>query len=162
MKNIRILLGYLSPFKWQAFKNVIFNILSAFFALFVITLIKPFLGILFNEINPDDISNTVISFSSIGELRDTFLASIITGYGKLTALMLVSIIVILASLFKNGFIFLAYNNMASMRAGTVRNLRKKMYAKVLRLPLSYFSDARKGDVMTRISNDVQEIESSIM
>jgi subfamily B ATP-binding cassette protein MsbA len=52
--------------------------------------------------------------------------------------------------------------MAYMRAGTVRNLRKKMYDKILRLPLSYFSDARKGDVMTRISNDVQEIELSVM
>jgi subfamily B ATP-binding cassette protein MsbA len=52
--------------------------------------------------------------------------------------------------------------MASVRAGTVRDLRKKMYDKVLRLPLSYFSDARKGDVMTRISNDVQEIELSVM
>jgi subfamily B ATP-binding cassette protein MsbA len=162
MKNIRILLGYLSPFKWQAFKNVIFNILSAFFALFVITLIKPFLGILFNEINAVDTGIPVISFSSIGTLRDVFLTYIVSDYGKTTALLIVSAFVILASLFKNGFIFLAYNNMAYMRAGTVRNLRKKMYDKVLRLPLSYFSDARKGDVMTRISNDVQEIEISVM
>jgi ATP-binding cassette, subfamily B, bacterial MsbA len=163
MKNIRILLGYLSPFKWQTFKNVLFNILSAFFALFVITLIKPFLGILFNEVNSaTDIGTTAISFASIGSLRDIFLTNFITEYGKVTALLLVSIVVIVASLFKNGFIFLAYNNMAYMRAGTVRNLRKQMYDKVLRLPLSYFSDARKGDIMTRISNDVQEIELSVM
>jgi subfamily B ATP-binding cassette protein MsbA len=162
MKSIRILLGYLSPFKWQAFKNVIFNILSAFFALFVITLIKPFLGILFNEASTPDIPVTAISFNSIGNLRDAFLTGIVTNYGQITALLMVCVFVAVASLFKNGFIFLAYNNMAFMRAGTVRNLRRKMYEKVLRLPLSYFSDARKGDVMTRISNDVQEIEISVM
>jgi subfamily B ATP-binding cassette protein MsbA len=162
MKNIKILLGYLAPFKLQAFKNVVYNILSAFFALFVITLIKPFLGILFGEPGSGDLSTLVVSFSSIGSLRDMFLSGIVNEYGKPTALLMVSLFVIVSSLFKNGFIFLAYNTMAYMRAGTVRNLRKKMYDKVLRLPLSYFSDARKGDVMTRVSNDVQEIELSVM
>jgi ATP-binding cassette, subfamily B, bacterial MsbA len=163
MKNIRILLGYLSPFKWQVFKNVIFNILSAFFALFVLTLVTPFLKILFNDTSvAPDIGQTTISLSSIGTLRDIFLANFINEHGKISTLMLVSVVVIVASLFKNGFIFFAYNSMAYMRAGTVRNLRKKMFDKILRLPLSYFNDARKGDVMTRVSNDVQEIELSVM
>jgi subfamily B ATP-binding cassette protein MsbA len=169
MNSIRILLGYLSPFKWQAFKNVIFNLLSAVFALFVITLVTPFLEILFSDPNTagavaktPDISQSLTGLPSIGAIRDIFLSSFISEHGKLATLLLVSIIVVVASLFKNGFIFLAYNNMAYMRAGTVRNLRKNMYDKVLRLPLSYFSDARKGDVMTRISNDVQEIELSVM
>ena len=163
MKNIRILLGYLSPFKWQVFKNVIFNILSAFFALFVLTLVTPFLKILFNDTSvAPDVGQATISLSSIGTLRDIFLSNFINEHGKISTLMLVSIVVIVASLFKNGFIFFAYNNMAYMRAGTVRNLRKKMYDKILRLPLSYFNDARKGDVMTRVSNDVQEIELSVM
>ena len=52
--------------------------------------------------------------------------------------------------------------MASLRAGTVRDVRRKIYDKILRLPLSYFSEARKGDLMTRMSNDVQEIEISVM
>jgi subfamily B ATP-binding cassette protein MsbA len=163
MKNVRILLGYLAPFKLQAFKNVIFNVLSAFFALFVITLIKPFLGILFNDPSVTaELSKSALSINSLGNLEDVFLSKFVMVYGKLTALILVCIFVVVASLFKNGFIFLAYNSMAYMRAGTVRNLRKKMYDKILRLPLSYFSDARKGDVMTRISNDVQEIELSVM
>jgi len=65
-------------------------------------------------------------------------------------------------LFKNGFVFMANNSMAYIRSSTVRDLRRKLYHKVLRLPLSFFTDARKGDVMTRISNDVQEIEVSVM
>jgi len=109
-----------------------------------------------------ELSKSALSINSLGNLEDVFLSKFVMEYGKLTALILVCIFVVVASLFKNGFIFLAYNSMAYMRAGTVRNLRKKMYDKILRLPLSYFSDARKGDVMTRISNDVQEIELSVM
>ncbi len=163
MKNIRILLKYLVPFKWQVIKNVTFNILSAFFALFVLTLAEPFLRIMFGDPTiaaPPAIPS--VNLFSLGNIRDLFLSNFITEHGKASALLMVCVMVIIASLFKNGFIFLALNNMAYMRAGTVRNLRKQMYEKVLRLPLSYFSDARKGDVMTRVSNDVQEIEVSIM
>jgi subfamily B ATP-binding cassette protein MsbA len=69
--------------------------------------------------------------------------------------------VIIASLLKNGFIFFN-NSMAYIRSYTVRDLRRKLYHKVLRLPLSFYTDARKGDVMTRISNDVQEVEISVL
>ncbi len=78
------------------------------------------------------------------------------------ALLIVSCAYVVAAFFKNGFIFLANNSMAFIRASTVRDLRKKMYHKVLKLPLSFFTDARKGDLMTRISNDVQEIEISVI
>jgi subfamily B ATP-binding cassette protein MsbA len=91
-----------------------------------------------------------------------FLSLFIDKHGQAGALLIVSIIFIIASLFKNGFIFLANNSMAYIRSFTVRDLRRKMYDKVLKLPLSYFTDARKGDLMTRISNDVQEIEISVM
>jgi ATP-binding cassette, subfamily B, bacterial MsbA len=163
MKNIIILLKYLEPFKWQVFKNIFFNILSAFFALFVLILAEPFLRIMFPDptISAQPMQASVNLFS-LGNLRDIFLSDFIAEYGKASALLIVCFMAVVASLFKNGFVFLALNNMAYMRAGTVRNLRMKMYEKVLRLPLSYFSDARKGDVMTRISNDVQEIEVSIM
>ncbi|MGD0583889.1 MAG: ABC transporter ATP-binding protein [Bacteroidales bacterium] len=163
MKSIRVLLKYVAPFKWQVFKNILYNVLSAFFALFVLTLVEPFLRILFNDTGGvPNMASVNINLSSIGKLRDIFLMNFISHHGKINTLLLVSVVVIITSLFKNGFIFLASNCMAYMRAGTVRNLRKKMYDKILRLPLSYFSDARKGDVMTRISNDVQEIELSVM
>jgi len=163
MKSIRILLKYLEPFKWQVGKNVMFNIISAFFALFVLTLAEPFLRILFNDPSMAPTTGTpTFNIFAIGKLRDIYLSDFIVSNGKAAALFIVCLAVVFASLFKNMFIFLAYNNMAYMRAGTVRNLRKEMYEKVLRLPLSYFSDARKGDVMTRVSNDVQEIEVSIM
>jgi subfamily B ATP-binding cassette protein MsbA len=98
----------------------------------------------------------------LGAFSKYYLSVFIDKNGQSGALLLVVLIVIGASLFKNGFIFLANNCMAFIRASTVRDLRRKLYHKVLRLPLSFFTDARKGDVMTRISNDVQEVEISVM
>jgi ATP-binding cassette, subfamily B, bacterial MsbA len=161
--TIRVLQGYLAPYKWHAVRNVIFNILSAFFALFTYTLVTPFLNVLF-KLKPvfEDPGEFTFSVSYLMAAGKYYFYSFVERHGEVTTLLLVCGIVVFASILKNGFVFLAYNNMAYMRAATVRDLRRKMYSKVLRLPLSYFSDARKGDVMTRISNDVQEIELSVM
>ena len=163
MKNVRLLLKYFTPYKWSAIRSVIYNILSAFFALGTYTLVMPFLKILFNRVEtPPDPGEFQLTTDYLSEFGKYFLSTFIQENGKAGALMLVVIIVIVASLFKNGFIFMANNSMAFIRASTVRDLRKKMYNKILKLPLSFFTDARKGDVMTRISNDVQEIEVSVM
>jgi len=163
MKSIRILLQYLKPYKWLAVKNMTYNILSAFFALFTYTMIVPFLQILFNrvEVVPDPGAFT-FSAEYIKNFANWFFSSTITKYGEGQALLMVVIILAITSFFKNLLVFLANNCMASLRAGTVRDIRKKVYNKILRLPLSYFSEARKGDLMTRMSNDVHEIEVSVM
>ena len=165
MKNIRLLLKYFAPYKWSAIKNIIYNILSAIFALLTFTLIKPFLTVLFDFGRVVPIPNPgPFHFNSdyIDAFSKFYLNAFIEKNGQSGALMLVVVIVIGASLFKNGFIFLANNCMAFIRSSTVRDLRRKLYHKILRLPLSFFTDARKGDVMTRISNDVQEVEISVM
>jgi subfamily B ATP-binding cassette protein MsbA len=163
MNKARLLLKYIEPYKWSAARNIIYNILSAIFALISYTLVIPFLKILFDRIEtvpyPGEFQFNLDYLGSAGRY---YLYAFIDKYGEFSALVLVCLIVVVASLFKNGFIFLANNSMAFIRASTVRDLRKKMYDKVLRLPLSFFTDARKGDVMTRISNDVQEIEISVM
>lgn len=163
MKNVRLFLKYFAPYRWSAIKNIIYNILSAVFALVSYTLAVPFLKILFNQFevmaHPGSFE---FSADYLGAFTRYYLYEFIQKNGQGGALFLVVIIVIGASFFKNGFIFLANNSMAFIRASTVRDLRRKLYYKVLRLPLSFFTDARKGDVMTRISNDVQEIEISVM
>ncbi len=163
MNKANLLLKFIEPYKWSAARNITYNILSAVFALISYTLVIPFLKILFNHIetvqNPGEFQFNLDYFGSAGRY---YLFAFIDKYGEFNALMLVCLVVVVASLFKNGFIFLANNSMAYIRACTVRDLREKMYSKVLRLPLSFFTDARKGDVMTRVSNDVQEIEISVM
>ena len=163
MKSIRLLLKYFAPYHWSAIKNIIYNILSALFALFSYTLVIPFLNIMFKRVaitpNPGEFE---FNFAYLGAFVKYYLSYFIEKNGEVNTLLLVSLILIIASLFKNGFIFLANNSMAFMRAGMVRDLRDRLYKKILRLSLSFFTEARKGDVMTRISNDVQEIEVSVM
>lgn len=160
---MRLLLKYFAPYKWSAIRNILYNILSALFALFSYTLAVPFLKILFSQAeNITDPGSFQLNADYLGKFVNYFFSVFIEKNGQIGALLLVVLIVIIASLFKNGFIFMANNSMAFIRASTVRDLRKKLYNKVLKLPLSFFTDARKGDVMTRISNDVQEIEISVM
>lgn len=154
---------YISPYKWTAVKSVIYNILSAVFALISYTLAIPFLKILFDRVeslpHPGEFT---ASLEYLNSFVRYYFTALIDKQGESGALLLISVVFIIASFFKNGFIFLANNSMAYIRSCTVRDLRKKMYDKILRLPLSFFSESRKGDIMTRISNDVQEIELSVM
>ncbi|NLJ44348.1 MAG: ABC transporter ATP-binding protein [Bacteroidales bacterium] len=163
MNKARILLKYIAPYKWSAFRNIFYNVLSAVFALISYTLVIPFLKILFNRVEQLPPPGTFrFSMEYLNSAVNYNFYVFIQKYGEVNALLLVCFVVVIASLLKNGFVFLANNSMAYMRSCTVRDLRRNMYDKILRLPLSYFSDARKGDVMTRISNDVQEIEISVM
>jgi subfamily B ATP-binding cassette protein MsbA len=163
MENVRLLLKYFAPYRWSAVRSVIYNILSGLFALLSFSLVVPFLKILFDQVEnvpyPGEFQFTT---DYIQIFTRYYLSAFIEKNGQAGALLLVVLIVIGASLFKNGFIFMANNSIAYIRACTVRDLRRKLYHKVLRLPLSFFTEARKGDVMTRISNDVQEIEISVM
>jgi subfamily B ATP-binding cassette protein MsbA len=163
MNKVKLLLKYIAPYKWSAIKSILFNILSAVFALFSLTLIIPFLNILFK---PTEIVQAPVEFELtlkyFEQFSKYFFSHLIAEYGPSAVLLVVSGTYLVATILKNGFIFLANNTMAYIRASTVRDLRKKMYLKILRLPLSFFTDARKGDLMTRISNDVQEVEISVV
>ncbi len=163
MKNIRLLLKYFAPYRWSAVRSIAYNVLGGLFALISFSLVVPFLKILFNQVEevayPGEFQMTI---DYIQDFSRYYLSAFIESYGKTGALMLVVIIVLCASLLKNTFIFLANNSIAYIRSCTVRDLRRKLYDKFLRLPISYFTDARKGDVMTRISNDVQEVEISVI
>jgi subfamily B ATP-binding cassette protein MsbA len=163
MNNIKLLLKYFTPYKWSAVRSICYNILGGLFSLLTFTLVAPFLTILFSDLgNPPHPGEFSMTAQSIQAYSRFYLAQFVAEYGKSGALALVVFIVIGASLFKNAFIFLANNSIAYIRACTVRDLRQKLYDKFLRLPISYFTDARKGDVMTRVSNDVQEIEISVV
>lgn len=163
MKRFRVLLSFLLPYKWFAAQNILFNILAAVFSLFTYSLISPFLQILFNKVSetahPGDFEMTQEWFMG---MLNYYMDYYIDKMGPGAALIGVSLLVITASLFRNIFIFAANNALAYLRAGTVRDMRKRLYDKVLRLPVSYFTESRKGDVMTRISNDVEEIQVSVM
>lgn len=123
----------------------------------------PFMGLLFNnqklvEVQPE------FSFSvdSIEQNFNYILSQIILSNGRETALLFVCILVITMTFFKTTFKYFADYFMISIRNYVVKDIRNKIYKKLLELPLSFYSDIKKGDIMSRISTDVQEIEGSIV
>lgn len=163
MKKFKVLFSFIIPYKWQAFQNIMYNILSAFFALFSYTLIAPFLRILFEGVRVTEAPGPFeLSLDWFNKFSNQLIGSYVDRFGEVSALIGVCLLVIVASFCKNLFVFLANNAMAYLRAGSTRDMRNKLYKKVLRLPISYFSEARKGDLLTRMSNDVQEIQVSVM
>lgn len=163
MKKYRILLSFLLPYKWFAGQNLLFNSLSAFFSLFTYSLIGPFLKILFSKVPPTPHPG---GFQLSGDWMEQFfnyyITQLVDRFGSSAALIGVCVLVIVASLFKNVFHFAANNALAYLRAGTTRDMRSRIFNKILRLPISYFTESKKGDVITRISNDVEEIQVSVM
>ena len=163
MKQFLQILRLVKPYWVRVFWNVTFNTLSAFFAIFSYSLVAPFLGVLFG-------TQPMVQEPVPFELRPSalihnlyyYLGHIIQTHGKVDALGFIAILVVVMSFFKNSFGFLANYYMAPIRAGVEKDLRGILYRKLLRLPLSYYTDARKGDVLSRISSDVKEIELSIV
>ncbi len=163
MKRFFKLLRYLFPYKWYVAQNVVYNILGAFFALFSFAMVIPFLRLLFN--NQDIVLEPMefeLSTTYLMHTLNYYMAQIMITRDAAGALALVSILVVIFSLLKNGFLFAANFVLAPIRAFVVRDLRNEVYRKVLRLPLSYYNEARKGDVISLISSDVQEIEVSLL
>jgi len=161
MKRIISLLQYIKPYWKNTSLNVFFTILSVLFSISTVVLIIPFLGILFGT-QPLVHKPDHISFSNITQYMYYIFGVLIKSYGNHYALIIVSCSLILFSFLRNSFGYLALHFLAPMRANIVRDLRNNLYDKILMLPLSYFSNERKGDLMARMTNDVQEIETSII
>lgn len=125
-------------------------------------MVAPFLNVLFTQETNYQLIPWSFSIKALLGNFNYFLSVFIAEHGKLVALELIAIIVVLLFLLKNLFRYLAMYFMSPIRNGVVRDLRNKMYEKVLYLPLTYFSEERKGDLMSRMTSDVQEIEWSIM
>lgn len=159
----KYILKLIAPHKRYAFLNIFFNILTSIFGVISFALVIPFLNILFEK-NP-----TVIEFKpfewSIDGARDYFsymLSHIAQTQGKSTVLFWICIVVIVAVFFKTITWYLANYYLTPLRNGVVRDMRSQIYGKILSLPIGYFTETRKGDVMSRMTGDVQEIEWSIM
>ena len=163
MKTFLKIINYIKPYWIFALLNIVFNILSAFFALFSFMMAIPFLRILFHK---QELVTEAVPFSlkieAIQHNFNYFISQTIVNQGEGSALMLVSILVIVMALLKTGFKFLANYYITPARTGVVRDIRQEVYRKILRLPLSYYSDSRKGDIMSRVGMDVNEIEISVM
>ena len=155
------LLRYYAPYKRLIGFAVISNLLMSLFMVVSIPVLQPFLQILFN---PDEFKQTRdgSGFQRVESQINGFFANLIENYGREQALMIVCIFLVVTFFGKNLFRYLSLYFLAPVRNGIVRDIRGKLVDKTLELPLSYFSEKRKGDLMSRVSADVQEIEWSIV
>jgi ATP-binding cassette, subfamily B, bacterial MsbA len=169
MKKFFGVLRYVKGYWNYAFFNIFFNILSVIFSLFSIAMLFPFLQVLLLADNNKvqeiiDKGRPVFKLSAAG-ISDTInyiLSKIIQEEGRIEALVLICVFVITNIFLKNLFRYLGMFFVAPIRNNVVRDMRNNMYDKVLKLPLSYYSEERKGDIMSRMTSDVLEIEWSVM
>lgn len=167
MANFFRIFDYIRKYYFLVFLNILFNLLSTFFSAFSMAMIMPFLTLLFDkEIGPQTAVPALPDFSiTLGYIIDVFnhhFIRIIVEQGKLDALFTVCALVIVIFLLKNVFRYFALFVLVPMRNGAVRDIRQKLFEKLLTLPLSYFSKERKGDILAKMTSDVQEIEYGII
>lgn len=126
-------------------------------------MVAPFLGILFDKIQPTLTAPELsLNVESIINYFNYQLGAVIAERGKISGLLFICFVVITVFLIKNVFRYLALYVLAPIRNGVVKDLRQKIYDRILHLPISYFSDKRKGDLLSRASIDVVEVEWGVM
>ncbi|MCD6178528.1 MAG: ABC transporter ATP-binding protein [Bacteroidales bacterium] len=154
---------YVIPYKWNLVVSVIFMILTAIFSVSTLALIVPFLNLLFGQV--DLVAEAVpweLNMESFLHNFNFIMSDIIVNQGKLNALFFVGLLVIITTIFKNIFVYSVKYFMLPVRTGVVRDMRNILFSKILSLPLGFFSEEKKGDVISRMSQDVQEVEASII
>ena len=170
---MRVLRRFVPPYKRYLVLNIVFNVLSAILNLFSFALIIPILQILF-KINEDHYvfipwQFDWLSWESWKALPDLctnnffwFVSQLIEVRGGSFALIMLGVFLIVATFLKVATMYLAFYTMIPIRTGVVRDIRNQINRKITELPLGFFSEERKGDIIARVSGDVNEIETSIM
>lgn len=155
---------FVSPYKKYLGWAVLLNILSAIFNVFSFTLLIPILQILFK------MDNKVYEFMAwdLDNLKEVtinnfyyYVSNMIGTYGSTTALLFLGLFLAFMTLLKTSCYFASSAVMIPLRTGVVRDIRILVYSKVMHLPLGFFSEERKGDIIARMSGDVGEVENSI-
>ena len=164
MKSLLKILKYVIPYWKYALLNIISNLLSVIFSLVSFTFFLPVLNMLFStEAFPKSAPEIdIMDFDTIKENLYYYSGFMIDKYGAVDTLMYISLMILGLYFFKNLFRYMGMFFIAPIRNGVVRDLRNDMYNKILILPLAYFSEQRKGDIISRMSSDVLEVEWSIL
>lgn len=162
MKELLQILGYLRHYKVPLFLSIVSNILMAVFVVVSIPTIIPFFQILFDRVPEAPAEQPAFSINQIEAFAQYHFASLIEQRGRDGALTLVCIALAVLFLLKNFFRYMAMFFMAIVRNGIVADLRQQLFDKYIDLPLAFFSGEKKGDLISRITTDVQEIEFSVL
>ena len=164
---LNILRRFVPPYKKYLVWSIVFNILSAILNIFSFAALIPILQILFQTSDAETATAYMAwDWSNIQEVlmnnMNYYVNGLIAEYGQTTTLLLIGIFLGATTFLKTGAYFLSAATIIPIRTGVVRDIRNQLYQKITSLPLGFFSEERKGDIIARMSGDVQEIENSIM
>ncbi|MFV0328803.1 MAG: ABC transporter ATP-binding protein [Dysgonomonas sp.] len=167
---ITLIKRFVPPYKRQVILNLIFNILSAILNVFSFALIVPILRLLFKvdqtvyEYMPYDTSSigSMLDFKVIENNFYAYLSDMMGVYSGGMVLLGLGLVLVSMTLLKTGATYLSSYFIVDVRTGVVRDIRKQINDKILALPLGFFSSERKGDIIARMTGDVNEVENSVM
>ena len=164
---LQVLRRFVPPYKKYIALTATFNILSAVLNIFSFAALIPILQILFRTEGAGSATHLMPwSLDNIKEVlsnnADYYVTQLIANVGPTTTLLVIGLFLAFTTFLKTGAYFLSSATIIPVRTGVVRDIRNQLYRKITSLPLSFFSDERKGDIIARMTGDVQEIESSIM
>src|ERR1700712_14839 len=164
MKKYSRVFRYISQYKKDAFLYILFIVLSIIFLLVSLGMLFPFLELIFNGDGSGIGSLTKNSNNgAVVYIRNFLLEEIRSHHGdKIVALGIICLLIITTILLKNLFLYLAYYILNPLKNKIVNSLRTELYEKILHLPIGFFTEKRKGDIISRITNDVGEVEGSVV
>jgi subfamily B ATP-binding cassette protein MsbA len=164
---LKVLRRFVPPYKKYLLLSIFFNVSSAVLNIFSFAALIPILQILFQTGDAEAATSVMAwDWSNVQEVLmnnlNYYVNGLIADYGPTTTLLLIGVFLATTTMLKTGFYFLTSACIVPIRTGVVRDIRNQIYQKITSLPLGFFSEERKGDIIARMSGDVLEVESSIM
>ncbi|HLO81106.1 MAG TPA: ABC transporter ATP-binding protein [Chitinophagaceae bacterium] len=161
MKSLRIIFQYIRRYPKLVSLYFFLNLLASFFSLVSLALLGPFLTLIFGVQGGEQMLGSRFRLGNITNNFYGYLNELITSdAGKIKALGFLCLIVVFAIILKNLFLYFALYVLTPIRNSIINDMRTEMFSKILHLPIGYFSDQRKGDIMSRLTNDLQDVEYS--
>ena len=164
--KLKRFIPYILPYKRQAFLNVFFNILYSLFSALSFVALIPMLDVLFGKAQPITeapvYSGNLLDLGSYGKAYLNYKVGALAGENTIWALAIVIALVLSLFLLKNLFSYLASFFITYLRNGVLKDLRNNLYKKIVNQPIAFFSDQRKGDIMSRMIGDVNEVQNSML
>ena len=164
---MQVLRRFVPPYKKYLVLSVVFNILSAVLNIFSFATLIPMLQILFKTGDADEVTSLMAwdwghATDVLMNNMNYYVNQLIEQVGSTTTLLIIGLVLVVMTALKTGAYFLSSATIIPIRTGVVRDIRNQLYQKINSLSLGFFSEERKGDIIARMSGDVQEIENSIM
>jgi len=160
---IQILKRFLPPYKSDLIMSFVYNLLAAIFGVFSFAMMQPVLEILFSIAEPvAELVPWEFTFTSVKSNFYYYTSQVKLDYGEDSALIFVGVFLVIAVFLKVGFTYLGSYHTVGLRNGVVRDMRNMIYDKIVSLPIPFFTEEKKGDIIARSTGDIQEVENSVM